>query len=343
MRKILLILFALLFFPFLAIGSEDPTASWQPKFDPSGAKYTYILSNVSHPAIEGVAVGYRIRDRVWERTNGQLYVDFRPLAQLGGERDVLSKLRMGAVHGMLCSSVAAANLNDRLGLVNLPFVINSFDRLEAFRENEELFSTFQEAPLQQGVLAIDVTTYGTYGWASRTPVNTLEEARRVNFRIAEAPVNIDIYRAWNLRFTVMPWPDVPQALQTGVIDGLDHTPTTLNISRKFDIAKHYTHVDYAQGLYVHLTNKRWLDRLPEDIREIFLEVVAEESAIARQKGRQQQEDQIAAAKANGVTFVRLGEEDLQTLERMAKPVYEQWEPRIGSEYVQQVREYLKDK
>ena len=32
----------------------DPLAAWKPKFDPSGAEYTYILSNVSHPAIEGV-------------------------------------------------------------------------------------------------------------------------------------------------------------------------------------------------------------------------------------------------------------------------------------------------
>ncbi|MBB5022602.1 TRAP-type C4-dicarboxylate transport system substrate-binding protein [Desulfurispira natronophila] len=322
---------------------EDPASSWQPEFDPSGAEYTYLLSNVSHPDIEGVAVGYRIRDRVWEETDGRLYVDFRPLAQLGGERDVLSKVRLGAVHGMLCSSVAAANLTDTLGLVNLPFVLNSFDRLEAFLGNEELFSKFQSAPERQGVRVLDVTTYGTYGWATRTPVRNLQDARRVNFRIAEAPVNIDVYRAWGLQFTVMPWPDVHQALQTGVITGLDHTPTTTNISRKFDVAKYYTHVPYAQGLYVHLVNERWLNNLPEDIRAVFLRVVEEESALAREKGRLQQEQQIERARENGVEFIELSSEDMQSLVDASKPVFERWAPRIGEEYVEQVRQFLRNK
>ena len=72
---------------FAAEAKKDPLAAWQPKFDPSGAEYTYILSNISHPVIEGVGAGYRIRDRVWEASKGRLYVDFRPLAQLGGEKD----------------------------------------------------------------------------------------------------------------------------------------------------------------------------------------------------------------------------------------------------------------
>ena len=96
-------------------------------------------------------------------------------------------------------------------------------------------------------------------------VTTLAEAKGVNFRIAEAPVNIDSYKAWKLKFAVLPWPDVPQALQTGVIDGLDHTPIVCNISKKFTIAKYYTELDYAQGLYVHIINQKWLKQLPENL------------------------------------------------------------------------------
>ena len=66
-----------------------------------------------------IAVGYHIRDKVWERSGGRLYVDFRPLAQLGGEKDVIAKVKLGAVQGMLCSSVAAVNVSDKLGIVNL--------------------------------------------------------------------------------------------------------------------------------------------------------------------------------------------------------------------------------
>lgn len=319
---------------------NDPLAGWQPLFDPSTAEYTYLLSNLSHPAIEGVAVGYHIRDKVWERSAGRLYVDYRPLSQLGQEKGVLSKLKLGAVQGVLCSSVAAANIADTLGIVNLPFVIDSADKLEKFRNDPDLFDEFRNSALSQGLLVVDISSYGSYGWATKTPVKSLADARKINFRIAEAPVNADTYRAWGLKFTVMPWGDVPQALQTGVIDGLDHTPTVCNISRKFEVARYFTRIDYAQGLFIHLVNKTWFDRLPEDLRQILIEVIEEESAAARQRDREQQQEQIAAAEAAGVQFLQLTPEDRAELVRLTGPVYAAWGTKVGVDYLARVRQRL---
>ncbi|HKK02197.1 MAG TPA: TRAP transporter substrate-binding protein [Desulfuromonadales bacterium] len=323
----------------LAAG-HDPLAQWQPKFDPSGAQYTYILSNVSHPAIKGIAVGYWIRDEVWKRSHGRLYVDFRPLAQLGGEKSVLTQLQMGAVQGMLCSSVAAANVADKYGIVNLPFVIDSYKKLEKFRNTPALFNPFRDAALSRGIIAVDFTGYGQYGWATTTPVRSLADAQKVNFRIAQAPVNKDIYRAWGLKFTVMPWPDVPQALQTGVITGLDHTPIVCNITKKFDVAHDFTRVNYAQGLFIHLMNKRWFDRLPPDLQKILLDVIHEESAKAREATQAQEKQQIADAKAHGVKFFNLSAADHKRLIEMSAPVYKAWGPKIGMAYLKKVRAAL---
>ncbi len=337
MSKLLLFCTLLMAAPALA---ADPLAAWQPAFDPSGAEFTYILSNVDHPSIEGIGVGYRIRDKVWERSGGRLYVDFRPLAQLGGEKDVISKLKLGAVQGMLCSSVAAVNLADTLGIVNLPFVIDSYDKLETFRQDPELWQQFSQSALKQGIMVVDFTGYGAYGWATTSPVRTLDEAKKINFRVAQAPVNADTYKAWGLKFTVMPWPDVPQALQTGVINGLDHTPIVCSITKKFDVAHYFTRLNYAQGLYIHLMNKRWLEKLPADLQQILLTTITEESAAARQRTRQQEEAQIAAARAKGIEFIELAPSDRQKLIELSAPVYTSWGPKVGSAYLQMVREKL---
>lgn len=321
--------------------AADPLEQWKPSFDPTGAKYTYLLSCVGHPAIEGVAVGFKIRDRVWEETGGQLYVDFRPLSQLGGEKDVINKLKFGAVQGMMTSSVAAANIAPELGIVNLPYVVDTFDKLNAFRTTPETWEPFRDAALAKNIQVVDFTGYGSYGWATTRPVRTLADAKGVNFRIAQAPVNIDAYKAWGLKFAVLPWPDVPQALQTGVIDGLDHTPIVCNISKKFTVARYYTELDYAQGLYVHMINSRWLKKLPQEIRETLLRVIAEESAAAREKTRLQQQQQIAAAKADGVTFLTLSDADRQTMLQRTEKVYSIWEKKIGSDYLATVRGALK--
>ena len=342
MKRILLLVLVLLFAgqAFAEEKKTDPLEAWKPKFDPSKAEYTYILSNVDTPMIEGIGVGYKIRDKVWEKSKGRLYVDFRPLAQLGGEKDVIGKLKLGAVQGMLCSSVASVNVADRLGLVNLPFVVDSFDKLEKFRANQELFKEYGATALEHGILVADFTGYGGYGWATKTPVKSFEDARKVNFRIAQAPVNTDIYKAWGLKFTVMPWPDVPQALQTGVIDGLDHTLMVCSITKKFDFAPNFTRLDYTQGLYIHLINKKWLDGLPADLQKILLDAIAEESAAARLAGQKQLEAEITTAKAKGVQFHTLPDADRKKLKELTAPVYATWEEKVGKEFVAKVRKAL---
>ncbi len=339
-KQLCITLTLLCFFAFPAYAKKDPLAKWKPSFDPTGAKFTYLLSCVGHPAIEGVAVGFRIRDRVWKETAGRLYVDFRPLSILGGEKDVINKIKFGAIQGMMSSSVAAANIAPKLGIVNLPFVVDTFDKLEQFRNTPELWSPFRDAPLSKGLQVVDFTGYGSYGWATTIPVTSLAEAAKVNFRIAQAPVNIDAYKAWNLKFAVLPWPDVPQALQTGVIDGLDHTPIVCNISKKFTIAKNYTEINYAQGLYVHIINTKWLNKLPIELKNTLLNVIKEESSSARKLTEEQQVKEIAAAKASGVKFLNLSDEDKNKLVTDTQLVYDNWGGKIGKKYLDTVRSTL---
>ncbi len=343
MKKLFIVLLLAFSWPGIVLAAEaqkNPLEAWQPKFDPSGAQYTYILSNVSHPVIEGVGVGYRIRDKVWEKSGGRLYVDFRPLSQLGGEKDVISKLKLGAIQGMMSSSVAAANVSDVLGIVNLPYIVDTFDKLDKFRNTPELWQPFADGARKQGILVADITGYGPYGWATTTPVRTIEDAKNINFRIAEAPVNADIYKAWGLKFTAMPWPDVPQALQTGVITGLDHTAIVCNITKKFTIAKNFTELNYAQGLFVHLINKRWLNKLPKDLQEILLSVIAEESKNTRALTRKQYDTEVAKAKEAGVQFIDLSDDDMKQLKKMAEPVVQEWSKKIGADYLAKVRKEL---
>ena len=127
-------------------------------------------------------------------------------------------------------------------MVNLPYLINSFDKLDQFVGNKKLFDHFLMAMDHQGIMGLDITGYGNYGWATTIPVKTIADAKKVKFSIAEAAVNQLNYKEWGFNPVVMPWPDVPVALKQGVITGLDHTPTVCNITKKFEVAKYFTQV-----------------------------------------------------------------------------------------------------
>lgn len=306
--------------------------AWKASFDPSGAKYKCIVSNVSHPVIRGVYAGFAIRDAMWERTNGQIYIDYKPFSMLGGEVEVLNQLQMGAIQGMGVSSVAATNLGPRFGLVNLPFLINSFDKLDKFTSNKTLFEHYMMATDHIGIMGLDITGYGNYGWATTEPVKTIDDAKRMKFRIAEAAVNQMLYKEWGFNPVVMPWPDVPVALKQGVITGLDHTPMVCNITKKFEVAKYFTQINYAQGLFIWIFNKAWVERLPADLQQTFKDVVHEVCAKIRQETIVQEQEEIAKAKAAGIEFFTLPESEMATLKTEGDMVHKNFAAEINTLY-----------
>jgi TRAP-type C4-dicarboxylate transport system substrate-binding protein len=306
--------------------------AWKPKFDPSGAKYKLIVSNVSHPVIKGVYTGFALRDALWEKTKGQIYLDYKPFSMLGGEVEVLNQLQMGAIQGMGVSSVAATNLGPRFGVVNLPFLINSFQKLDKFVGSGKIFDHFLMAMDHQGIMGLDITGYGNYGWATTQPVRSLADARKIKFRTAEAAVNQLFYKANGLNPVVMPWPDVPVALKQGVITGLDHTPMVCNITKKFEVAKYFTYVNYAQGLFIWIFNKAWVNQLPDDLRQTFIDTVHTVCADIRKQTQAQEKEEIAKAKAAGVEFITLPAADLATLRKNGDKVHAQYKAEINKLY-----------
>jgi TRAP-type C4-dicarboxylate transport system substrate-binding protein len=323
--------FCLLVGPALAAGPS--LDAWKPAFDPSGAKYKMIVSNVSHPVLKGVYTGFAIRDELWKRTNGQIYLDYKPFSMLGGEVEVLNQLQMGAIQGMAVSSVASTNLGPRFGVVNLPFLIDSFEKLDKFVHSGKLFDHFLMAMDHQGIMGVDICSYGNYGWATTVPVRTIADAKKVKFRIAEAAVNKLTYQAWGFNPVVMPWPDVPVALKQGVITGLDHTLTVCSITKKFEVAKYFTELNYAQGLFIWLFNKAWYNKLPADLQKILVETVHDMCAEARVAAKQQEMEQRAAAAKNyGVEFFKLSDADMKTLTQEANVVHQDFAPEINKNY-----------
>ena len=133
----------------------------------------------SHPVIKGVFAGFAIRDELWKRTNGQIYMDFKPFSMLGGEVEVLNQLQMGAIQGMGCSSVASTNLGPRFGLINLPFLVDSFVKLDKFVNSGKLFDHYMNWPwVTRGSWAWILPDMAIMGGPTTIPVRNIEKPRK---------------------------------------------------------------------------------------------------------------------------------------------------------------------
>lgn len=329
----------------IGMAKKPSLDAWKPAFDPSGAKYKCIVSNVSSPAIKGVYAGFAIRDELWKRTNGQIYLDFKPFSMLGGEVEVLNQLQMGAIQGMAVSSVASTNMGPRFGLVNLPFLIDTNEKLNAFIGNKELFGHFLMATDHVGISALDITTYGSYGWATTEPIRTIDDMKKNKFRIAEAAVNQLTYKQWGVNPVPMPWPDVPVALKQGVITALDHTDLVCDLTKKFEVAKYFTEINYAKGLFIWLFNKAWLHSLPEDLKNTLEKTVHDVCTEYRKEGANQEAEVKNKLEGMGVQVFTLPPEEMEVLRRKGTAVHEKYAAEINKLYpgdTYRPEDYLKE-
>lgn len=321
-----------MFFAAPVMAKKPSLDAWKPNFDPSGAKYTCIVSNVSHPAIKGTYAGFAIRDELWKRSNGQIFLDYKPFSMLGGEVEVLNQLQMGAIQGMGVSSVASTNLGPRFGIINLPFLIDTNEQLEKFINNKKLYDHFLMAMNHQGIMGLDITTYGSYGWASTIAIKSISDMNKNKFRIAEAAVNQLTYKQWGVNPVPMPWPDVPVALKQGVITALDHTDLVCDLTRKFEVAKFFTEINYAKGLFIWIFNKNWVNSLPADLRQTFIDVVHDVAAEYRRQGAQQEDEIKQKIVKEGIQVYKLPENEMAILRQKGTAVHDQYAAEINKLY-----------
>jgi TRAP-type C4-dicarboxylate transport system substrate-binding protein len=335
-KKLLIALFIAMLGTFMLTSpafSANPLAKWAPDFNPKGAKYKCIVSNVSHPVIIGVMAGFEMRDEIWKRTKGQIYFDYKPLSILGGEVEVLNMLQMGAIQGMGVSSVASTNLGPRMGLANFPFLLDTYEKLEKFISNKKLYEHFLNGMGHQGITGLDITGYGNYGWATKTPVRSIDDLKNIKLRIAEAAVNRLSYKSWGINPVPMPWPDVPIALKQGVITGLDHTLSVCYITKKFEDVKYFTRINYAHGMFIWIFNSRWLNKLPKDLRTTFIQTVKDVCADNRARTPQWEIKQLEGAKTKaGVEFFQLPANEMTALKNLSQIVYNTYAPEINKTY-----------
>jgi TRAP-type C4-dicarboxylate transport system substrate-binding protein len=104
-------------------------------------------------------------------------------------------------------------------------------------------------------------------------------------------------------------------------------------------------VNYAQGLFIWIFNKKWFNSLPADLQKTFKEVVHEVCADIRKQTVKQEADQIAAAKKNGIEFITLSDADLATLQKQGNAVHEKYAAEINKIYdgdTYKPKNYLKE-
>ncbi len=251
-------------------------------------------------------------------------------SQLGGDKELLQKLKLGTVDIALPSTVMSSEA-DLFGVFEMPYLVK--DRAHMQRIEKDLFwSKLAPAAEAKGLKVIAVWENGyRHITNSKRPINTPDDLKGIKLRVPEGKWRVKMFQAYGANPSPMKFSEVFTALQTGVMDGQENPFTQISSAKFQEVQKFISLTGHVYTpAYVTVGAKKW-GTLPADVRKALEDTAKETQAWVyetAEKGDKELLDKILAA------GVKSNVPNKDAFVAASKPVYEEFAKEVaGSKQV----------
>jgi len=195
-------------------------------------------------------------------------------SQLGKDKELLQKLKLGQITFSLPSSVMSS-VADEFGVFEMPYIVQSRDHMKAIQA-ELGESVFNAAAEENGYKILSFFENGFRHITNNTrPVNVPADLEGIKLRTPKGEWRVKMFQLYGANPTPMAFSEVFTALKTNVIDGQEN-PYAQIWSAKFQEVQQYLSITghvYTPA-YVLVSAKNFA-KLPEDVQSDLMAAAAE--------------------------------------------------------------------
>ena len=257
-------------------------------------------------------------------------------SQLGKDRELLQKLKLGQVDFALPSSVMSS-VSDEFGVFEMPYIIQDRAHMNKV-ENALMDSVLQPAANDKGYRILALWENGfRHITNNERPITTPSDLDGLKLRTPKGAWRVKMFQSYGANPTPMAFSEVFTALQTGVIDGQENPYAQIH-SAKFQEVQDYLSITghvYTPA-YVLVSDKHFGD-LPEDIQQILEATARETQAYVYALAARMETELLADLEAGGM---KVNEADKAAFIEVSKPIYEEFSSSVegGGKLVDTVME-----
>jgi C4-dicarboxylate-binding protein DctP len=270
-------------------------------------------------------------------TNGKVKVEVYHNSSLYKDKEELEALQLGAVQ-MLAPS------NSKFG----PIGIKEFEvfDLPLILQNKAELRRVTDGPLgkrllkllePKGMVGLAYWDNGFKLMSANKPLRNPEDFKGLKMRIQSSKVLELQMRSLGVIPQVMAFSEVYQALQTGVVDGQENTPSNMYTQKMHEVQKYTTLSDHGYIGYVVVVNKKFWDGLPGDVRGQLDKAMAEATKYSNEISEKENAEALADMKKSGKTeFITLTQAQKDAWKKALMPVYKDAEGRVGKSLLEEL-------
>lgn len=298
--------------------------------EPIVIKFTHVVA----PDTPKGKAAERFKELAAAKTGGRAVIEVYPNSQLYKDKEELEALQLGAVQMAAPSLAKFGPLGVKeFEVFDLPYVF----------PDKAVLKRVLDGPIGQGLLE-KLKSKGIYGLAywdngfkdmtANRPLHKPEDFRGLKMRIQSSKVLEAQMRALGALPQVMAFSEVYQAMQSGVVDGSENTPSNIYTQKVYEVQKDLTVSEHGYIGYAVIVNLKFWDGLPPDIRQQLEEAMKEATVYANEIAQQENDAALAAIKAAGKTDVYyLTPQEKDQWRHALLPVHTEMASRVGKDLV----------
>jgi C4-dicarboxylate-binding protein DctP len=299
-----------------------------------------IIIKFSHVVAEDTPKGkgaLKFKELAEARTKGRVKIEVYPNSQLFKDGEEMQMLQLGNVQ-MLAPSVSKFGpLGAReFEVFDLPYIFDDAKDLHNVTQGkigQQLFKKLDS----KGIIGLAYWDNGFKDMGSNKPLRMPADFRGQKLRIQSSKVLDATTRALGATPQVMAFSEVYQAMQTGVVDGGENTPSNIYTQKWHEVQKYLTLSNHGVVEYAVIVNKKFWDGLPADIRATLEGAMKEATAFTNDIAKQQNDEALEKMKASGkIQFITLTADEKKAWKKAILKVHRDSEATIGKELIQEI-------
>ncbi len=304
---------------------------------PANAAETIMIkfSHVVAPDTPKGKGAIRFKELAEKYTAGRVRVEVYPNSQLYKDKEEVEALQLGAVQMLAPSMAKFGPLGVKeFEVFDLPYILP--DRAALARVvNGTVGAQLLQKLDPKGIHGLAYWDNGFKIMTANKPLRTPQDYEGQKLRIQSSKVLEAQMRALGAIPQVLAFSEVYQAMQTGVVDGNENTPSNIYSQKMNEVQKYATVTNHGYIGYAVIVNAKFWAGLPSDVRDELEKAMKETTVYVNDIAQKENEDALAAIKASGKTEVLLlSAEEKAALRSALMPVHKEMEKRIGKDLIQ---------
>lgn len=298
--------------------------------DPIVIKFSHVVADDT-PKGKGALLFKKL---VEERLNGKVKVEVYPNSQLFGDSKEMEALLLGDVQIIAPSLSKFGKFTKKLDVFDLPFLFDDVAAVDRFQSGP-IGKAMLTSMTDKGYLGLAFWHNGMKELSANKPLRVPEDAKGLKFRIQPSDVLEAQFNALGANPQKMAFAEVYQALQTGVVDGQENTWSNIYTQKFFEVQKYITESNHGVIDYMLVTNAKFWQGLPADIRAELEKIIAEVTAEVNKSANTENEDALKKIVASGRSeIIKLTPDQKAAWRKAMHPVWDKFAGGIGKDTIE---------